>query len=85
MSAEKTVTQYECSDGETFTDKLDAEIHEGRVGLKSVCDKHGYSSSHFDRDDLCILLVQHATEFRDALTAYVVPLSVKRARESQGR
>mgnify|MGYP003442972662 FL=1 len=43
MITEKTVTQYECSDGETFTDKLDAEIHAAEYEIRSLCDKYGYS------------------------------------------
>lgn len=40
---EKTVTQYECSDGVKFTDRLDAEIHEAEYEIRALCDKYGYS------------------------------------------
>lgn len=81
---EKKVVRYECSDGAMFDDKLDAEIHEGESELKAVCERHGYSPS-LDRTALFSTLLDQAEEFRAALDAYLRPLSVKRAQQTQGQ
>ncbi len=47
---ERKTTLYTCSDGQSFEDKLDAEIHEGRLTIRAVADKHGYSTESFSRD-----------------------------------
>lgn len=81
----ETVTVFVCSDGESFKDRLDAEVHEGVVLLREVCDRHGYSSPNFGREDLFALLRDHAEDFRDALDAYVKAVAARRAREASGR
>ena len=79
-----TAVRYTCSDGTTFDDKLDAELHEAKLGLKKVCDEHGYSAPSFSRELLFGLLLENAPAFRVALDAYVRALVAKRTAEATG-
>lgn len=84
MITEETAVLFKCSDGQTFTDKLDAEVHEAELGLRRVCDAHGYSAPSFSRDMLFDLLAENAREFRDALDAFVRAVEAKRASRATG-
>lgn len=78
------VVQFTCSDGTTFTDKLDAEIHEAKLQLKKVCDEHGYSAPSFDRGLLFDLLLEHLDDFHGALFGVARALEAKRASLATG-
>lgn len=80
----ETVTMFVCSDGKSFKDRLDAEVYEGVVLLKKVCERHGYSSAHFTRDDLFALLRDHAEDFHGALDVLVKAMVARRTREATG-
>ena len=77
MSAEKTVTQYECSDGETFNDKLDAEIHEAGYEIRALCDKYGYSG--MSKSSMCDVLIEAVDFFAAPIGRLANAREVKRA------
>lgn len=81
---EKPSVQYTCSDGTTFTDKLDAEVHEAKLQLKKVCDEHGYSAPSFDRGMLFDLLLEHMDDFHAALAGVARALEAKRRAQATG-
>ena len=81
---ERAAVEYTCSDGTTFADKLDAEIHEAKLELKRVCDEHGYSAPSFDRGMLFDLLLEHLDDFHVALAGVARALDAKRAAQATG-
>lgn len=82
MITEKTVIQYTCSDGQTFTDALDAEIHEAECDIEEACQKHGYSE--MSTQVMADILTEHVDDFAEPLRRLANARSAKRARLAAG-
>ncbi len=81
---EQTKTVFTCSDETEYTNKVDAEVHEGQLGVRAVAQKHGYSADSFSRDFFADLLIEHAVEIHAALDPYVCALTKKRLASATG-